>query len=61
MKCPLCNIDMHITGSKNIIEHDDTPNEETKLYRLQELRCRNENCENYNRVVETLKIELPIG
>ena len=61
MKCPLCKTDMHITASRNVVEHDDTPLEETKLYRLQELKCRNKNCDNYDKVVETVKIELPIG
>ena len=61
MKCPACNLDMHITGSKNVVENDDTPNEKTKLYIVQQLKCRNKNCENYDKVIETNKIELPIG
>ena len=61
MKCPLCKIDARICSSKNIVEHDDTPDEETKLYIVQTLKCRNEQCSNYNQVVETVKTELPIG
>ena len=61
MKCPLCNVEMRITSSKNVIENDDTPSVETKLYVVQELSCMNSNCNNYNKVVETIKTELPIG
>ena len=61
MKCPLCQVEMRITRSRNVVEHDDTPNEETKLYIEQELSCLNKNCSNYNTVVQTVKNELPIG
>ena len=44
MKCPLCQVELRITRSRNVVEHDDTPNEETKLYVEQELSCLNKGC-----------------
>jgi len=61
MKCPLCNLEMRITKSKNVVENDDTPNEPTKLFIIQELTCVNKNCPNYNKVVDSVKDELPLG
>ena len=61
MTCPLCKIEARIASSRNVVEHDDTPDEETKLYVVQELRCRNEQCINYDKLVDTVRIELPIG
>lgn len=61
MKCPLCQVEMAISRSRNIVENDDTPDKETKLYVAQDLSCVNKNCENYDTVVETVKNELPIG
>ena len=61
MKCPLCQVEMRITRSRNVIENDDTPNEETRLYVEQELTCLNKSCDNYEKVVETSRNELPIG
>ena len=61
MKCPLCQVEMRITRSRNVVEHDDTPNEETKLYVEQDLSCMNKTCANYESVVQTVRNELPIG
>ena len=61
MKCPECQLELRITRSRNVVENDDTPNEATKLFIIQELSCTNRNCGNYNKVVETVKTELPIG
>lgn len=61
MKCPLCNIEMRITRTRNILENDNTPDAETKLYVEQELKCVNKNCNNYDKVVETTRNEIQIG
>ena len=61
MKCPLCQVEMRITRSRNVVENDDTPNAPTKLFVEQEISCLNKNCNNYNTVVETVKSEIPIG
>lgn len=61
MKCPLCNVEMRITRSRNVVENDDTPDAPTKLFVEQELSCLNKNCQNFQKVVQTSKSEIPIG
>ena len=61
MKCPICQLEMRITRSRNIVTNDDTPDKPTKLYVEQEMSCMNKNCKNYNTVVETIRNEIPIG
>ena len=61
MKCPLCQVEMRISRSRNVVENDDTPDVETKLYVDQELKCLNRNCANYDKVVQTVRNEIPIG
>lgn len=61
MKCPLCKIEMRISRTRNILENDNTPDAETKLYVEQELKCLNKSCPNYDKVVETSRSEIPIG
>ena len=61
MLCPICQVEMRITSTKNVVEHDDTPNEETKLYVVQDLSCVNRECVNFNKVVESVKSEQPLG
>lgn len=61
MKCPLCQVEMRISRSRNVVENDDTPNEETKLYIDQELMCLNKSCANYEQVVQTVRNEIPLG
>ena len=61
MKCPLCQVEMRITSSRNRVENDTTPDEETKLFVIQELSCMNKNCANFQKVIETVKNEIPIG
>ena len=47
MLCPLCKLEMRITNTRNVVEHDDTPDEVTKLFVIQDLSCVNKSCENY--------------
>lgn len=61
MKCPLCQVEMRISLSRNVVENDDTPDVETKLYIEQELMCMNRNCANFERTVQTVRNELPIS
>jgi hypothetical protein len=61
MKCPKCQVEMRITRSRSIVENDDTPDTPTKLFVVQELTCLNKGCENYEKVVETSKNEIPLG
>jgi hypothetical protein len=61
MKCPLCQVEMRITRSRNILENDDNPDIPTKLFVVQEVSCMNKDCANYGKVVDSVKNELPIG
>lgn len=45
MKCPLCQVEMRITQSRDEEEYTE-----------QDLTCVNKSCPNYNTVVETEKI-----
>lgn len=61
MKCPLCSVEMRITKTRNILENDNTPDAETKLFVEQDLSCLNKNCSNYEKVVKTVRSEIQIG
>lgn len=61
MKCPLCNLEMRITASRYVVEHDDTPSTPTKLYQEMDLTCVNEKCPNNGTVVETIRNELDLN
>lgn len=61
MKCPLCNVEMRITKFRNILENDNTPDAETKLYVEQDLTCLNKECANYEKIVQTVRNEQQIG
>lgn len=61
MKCPSCNVEAAIAKSRHVIAGDDSPNTETKLYIEQEIRCRNPNCSNYNKIISTVRNELPVS
>ena len=61
MKCPLCNVELRITKVRNILEDDDTPDKETKLFIIQELSCLNKDCPNNGQVVQTVKNEQQLG
>ena len=58
MKCPLCQLELRVTRSRNIVEIiDNVPH----LYLEFDLSCLNKNCDNYEKVVETKRDEQPIG
>lgn len=61
MKCPVCQLELRITRSRNVIENDDRPDAQTKLYVEQELKCLNKNCRNFDKIVDTVRLEQPIG
>ena len=61
MKCPLCQVEMRIIRSRNVVENDNTPDKPTKLYVEQDFSCLNKSCKNYEKVVETVRNEQPIG
>ena len=58
MKCPLCQLELRISKSRNVVEMvDDTPH----LYYVMDMSCMNEKCDNYEKVVNTIKDEQPLG
>lgn len=61
MKCPLCNTELRIKKSRNVIENDDTADRQTKLFIEFDMTCGNRNCSNYDTVVDTVRNEQPIG
>ena len=61
MKCPLCKLEMRITGTHFEVENDDTPDLPTKFYDVMELSCVNRKCPNCDKVVETIKEELALN
>ena len=60
MKCPLCDVEMSIQKAYTEVEGDNSPLTETKVYTVHELTCRNKQCSNYGKVVETLKHQLEL-
>ena len=52
---------MKIIKSRNVVTNDDTPDEETKLFREMDYSCPNKSCDNNGKVVETVRTEIPIG
>jgi len=51
MICPSCKLDMIIASSKTV-------EEDNKKYLIQDFKCRNRNCSNYNKVVKQSKTEI---
>lgn len=60
MVCPKCKIEARISNSKYVTEGDASPNEETKLYIVQEFTCRNPQCTGYGKVVAAKKNSLKL-
>lgn len=60
MQCPLCKIEMAIQNTYTKVEGDNSPDTETKVFTVQELTCRNKQCSNYGKVVETVKHQMDI-
>jgi hypothetical protein len=56
MKCPLCNIEAGIAGSNYITTEDVPPKTVVEL----QMKCRNPNCTNHNRIFEKVRNEIPV-
>lgn len=61
MKCPLCHNELRIIDTRNVIENDDTAEVQTKLFVEMDMSCVNKQCGNYNKIVDTVRNEQPIG
>lgn len=55
-----CDIEPTIVRGYNVVENDDTPDAETRLYRVLIRECRNPQCPNYKRQWEE-KIPLSLN
>ena len=61
MMCPLCGTEMGITAAYQRVEGDESPDTETKVFTVQEMSCRNKQCSNYGKVVETVRHQLELS
>lgn len=49
---------MIIDGTRYVFEGDESPETETKAFVEMDLKCRNKNCGNYDKVIQTSKVPL---
>lgn len=61
MQCPKCKIEAAIVKSGYTTVNDDTPDKETELFIKQEYACRNPACDNYKKVIGTVKNPLRLS
>ena len=61
MQCPLCKVEMAISHVYTTVEGDKSPDAETKVFTVQEMSCRNKQCSNYGKVVETVRHQLELS
>lgn len=57
-KCNKCGCELKVIKGVNIIENDDSPDKQTRLFRLLTLKCPNPKCDALE--VEK-RVELEIG
>lgn len=54
MLCPKCKVEMLAKNQRLTFEGDESPDTETKAFLTSDFVCRNPQCENYGRVVDTV-------
>lgn len=59
MICDKCGLEMRVTDSRNVVTGDKSPEEETRLYTVLTLACKNKQCSEYGRKTE-ISNEQPI-
>ena len=59
MLCPICQLEMGISSSNNVIEVDQVT-KQPSLYLDQELSCRNKQCQNFQKVVTKIRHPLQV-
>lgn len=60
MKCPKCNIEAAISKTRRVVEGDNSPDEETKLYIEQRFSCRNRQCPDFGREIGRIRNPLSL-
>lgn len=58
MQCPKCDCEMSVVNGYNVVENDDTPEKETKLYRVVQHKCLNKKCSNKDVYTQRIELEL---
>ena len=58
MLCPKCNMASQIRSVETRVENDDTPDEKTAVYLVQEFVCRNSHCTEHGKSVGEVKHRL---
>ena len=61
MLCPKCKCELFIGKTRYVAENDNTDEKETKLYVEQDMVCRNKKCDNHEKVIETIRSEMPLS
>ena len=49
MLCNKCGLEMQVTDSRNVVSGDQSPEEETRLYTVLTLECKNKQCSAYGK------------
>ena len=52
MNCSCCGNEMAIVGSTIALEGDNSPEEQTKVFRVLQFACRNPHCRAHGKVEE---------
>jgi hypothetical protein len=58
MMCPTCNTAAAIRATRTVAKHDDTPDETTEVYQVQEFACRNRRCPQYDKTVGEIEHQI---
>jgi hypothetical protein len=64
MLCEKCGLEMRVTGSRNVVTGDTSPDDTTRLFTVLTLECRNPNCSEYDvehKKTITISNEQPIS
>ena len=60
MLCDTCGLEMRVTGSRNVVTGDNSPEEETRLFTVLTLECKNPACRAYGKKKE-ISNEQPVA
>lgn len=61
MKCPKCSIEAAITSTKYVVEGDDSPEKETKVFIEQHISCRNPQCVDYGKEISVKRNPIKVN
>lgn len=55
MLCPKCQVELQIERDNMEVTGDNSSQETTRVYDVQELICKNTKCENFGQIVKVVK------